>query len=171
MEHSASIEGLVSEAAGKNVLKEENIEPRDLIEEILNEDYEISTFFGCEKVNTKINTEIRLIEEELTREIAKTKSILKEFTEMLKKYMPKLQLETETMAKAEEEIHKLDLLMLLIYKIESLYLSCKEYSKSLAPILRTGGYRSLCICLIESLKRISIPLTDPEQYANTSFIK
>ena len=148
---------LIQKFADTSILNEDNIVPRLNYQDILNDNYELTTFFGKDKVNTKITVEIEIIEEALENSINLTKVNLLEFKDTLNKYSPNLSLDSYWKASSttiEEEIRRIDNFIRIVKEIELLYIRSKDYSKTLDPILQTGGYRSLLICLNESLIRI-----------------
>jgi hypothetical protein len=166
MIESGSSQSLVYTIANNNLLSNENIAPSTTIEAIL-QDYEISLSHGKSKVDTKIKTELKIIEIELENAFDTTLRQLRDFIDEIAKLAPK---EGTTASSEEYDIKNIEQLIQMLLKIKNLHDTAKQNSLELIGILRTGGYRSLCICLLESLQKIRVILDDRGKSQHSRFV-
>lgn len=127
---------------------------------------ELDTQYGIDKINEKIESDINQIEKLLSTRIEQVINEIK----FLKTTIagsdlssPKLNDIKEGKEKPVSRVEKLFMcatkLLRIVEKTSQFYYHYKESYKDYSSIVRVGGYRSLCICLLESFEKVSKKLS------------
>ena len=118
---------------------------------------ELDSSFGFERIAQRIAHDLLAIEGALQSKISVVTRELLFFHTITKAYEdPKQPVPSrEVVGRKAKLLYNINKLLQTINEVSDGYTACKETYRQIGPVLRMGGYRSLCICFLESLDVIS----------------
>lgn len=132
------------------VLDPGNIEPVDIATALIH--CELNTVHFPSKIENKIINDLSLLEKSLEKELSSVINDVK-FVCTVTNILPSGN--EEKRSHKDKLLDNIQNLGKLLEEIKAHYEKFKEMFKTMDPILRMGGYRSLIICLLETVDSIA----------------
>lgn len=130
-------------------LKESNASPCSNFQELYS-DCEINSLYA-DKLESKMKSDLQLLEIELLEMIQKAEKSVNTLRLYITEASAEQDVDPQTKERAQEHIHSLDDTRVLFSDATQYFTKTKAVQMHLHPILNMGGYRSLIICMIDTL--------------------